>query len=192
MAPPPGPRGLTTRILETSPATSTLELVLVRHAKSDWGDPSLADHDRPLNGRGRRNAPDMARRFAGTGAQVDRILSSTALRARTTATAFGDALGLPVELRPEMYASPPETLAAMASGSGVRRVMLVAHDPGITELAERASAGAITHLPTGAVARFTWKPGELSGQSDHGWTTIDWDRADAWSLDTPRGGTASG
>ncbi|MFA5606465.1 MAG: histidine phosphatase family protein [Leucobacter sp.] len=171
-----------------TPDTSTLELVLVRHAKSDWGDPSLADHDRPLNARGRRNAPEMAQRFAASRARVDRILSSTALRARTTAQAFGDVLGLPVELRPEMYASSPSTLASMAADSGVRRVMLVAHDPGITELAERASAGEITHLPTGAVARFAWTVPGSSGQADHGWNTIDWDRAEMWSLDTPRGG----
>ena len=69
-----------------------VELVLVRHAKSDWGDPGLPDHERPLNARGTANAPMMARRLADTGITVDRIVSSTAVRARTTAAAFGAAL----------------------------------------------------------------------------------------------------
>lgn len=65
------------------------QLILVRHAKSDWGDASLTDHDRPLNARGRQNAPMMAERLAETEPAAPRIISSTALRARTTAAEFG-------------------------------------------------------------------------------------------------------
>ena len=61
-----------------------IRLVLVRHAKSDWANPSIDDHDRPLNARGLRDAPRMARALAGTGFRPEVILSSTALRARTT------------------------------------------------------------------------------------------------------------
>ena len=73
-------------------------LVLVRHAKSDWGSPSLDDNDRPLNARGMRDAPAQARRLAAaleaSDVRLDVLLSSTALRARTTAAFFGAALGL--------------------------------------------------------------------------------------------------
>lgn len=159
-----------------------VELVLVRHAKSDWGDPGLPDHERPLNARGTANAPMMARRLADTGITVDRIVSSTAVRARTTAAAFGAALGCEVELEPHLYDSSANTLleAAVAAGTEARAhtIMLVAHNPGITDLASRLSAGGIEHMPTCAVARFVW-------------ATDDWNEAvtrspDSWSLDTVR------
>ena len=67
-----------------------IQLVLARHAKSDWVDESLDDHDRPLNDRGRRDAPAMARSVLRHGVRPEVLLSSTALRARTTAEAFGD------------------------------------------------------------------------------------------------------
>ena len=155
-----------------------IELVLVRHAKSDWGDPSLRDHDRPLNARGQSDAPAMARRLASSGFRPERILSSTASRARTTAAEFGAALGVEVELDENLYAAPGRTLLAAAAASGVSKVIVVAHDPGITVLAEALSDGGIAHMPTCAVARFVWNED-------------DWDVAtsldpESWELMTPR------
>lgn len=156
------------------------ELVLVRHAKSDWGDPSLRDHDRPLNGRGRKNAPDMADRLAATGVSVDLILSSTAVRARTTAQAFAEALDAPLELIPELYLASGSTLLGAArlaaTRNGFETIMVVAHNPGITDLANELSGGGIHHMPTAAVARF-----ELAG----GWGAQEL-IVDAWNYDTVR------
>ncbi|RAZ31247.1 histidine phosphatase family protein [Microbacterium sp. SMR1] len=154
-------------------------LILARHAKSDWGSPSLDDHDRPLNDRGMRDAPAMAERLASTGVEVERILASTALRARTTAAAFGAVLGLEPELRDELYGASARVLLDAASGSGARSVLVVAHDPGMTVLAERLSNGGIGGMPTCAVATFTWR-------------TDDWDVAtatnpDEWTFDSPKG-----
>src|SRR5215207_4241446 len=100
-----------------------IRLALVRHAKSDWGDPALDDHDRPLNDRGMRDAPRMARQLAESGFRADLILSSTALRARTTAEAFAAELGVAVSLDPELYGAPPRTLLATAAASAARRVL---------------------------------------------------------------------
>lgn len=154
-----------------------IELVLVRHAKSDWGDPHLRDHDRPLNARGRGDAPVMAARLASSGFSPARILSSTALRARTTAAAFGESLGVEVELDENLYGAPARTLWEAAAASGVSSVLLVAHNPGMTVLAEALSDGEIGHMPTCAVARFLWD-------------TDDWEVAASvparWELDTPR------
>lgn len=158
------------------------ELVLVRHAKSDWGDATLADHDRPLNGRGRANAPMMAARFVETNPAIQRIISSTAVRAHTTALEFGAALGLEVALDPGLYLSSARTLLARALAEGVSSVMLVAHDPGITVLANELSGGGIQHMPTCAVARFTW------GQAPEAASTFpaaEW-IADTWHFDTVR------
>jgi phosphohistidine phosphatase len=158
--------------------TRGITLVLVRHAKSDWGDDALADHDRPLNERGRRDAPRMAGRLAGTGFHPDAILSSTALRARTTAEAFAAELGVPVTLDAELYGASADRLLVAAAGSGAQAVIVVAHDPGMSELAARLSGDRIGHMPTCAVATFTWP-------------VDDWDVATAtdpedWSFESPR------
>ena len=152
-------------------------LVLVRHAKSDWGSPALDDHDRPLNARGLRDAPVLARRLAVSGVRPQALLSSTALRAQTTAAFFGEALGLEPELDPELYGAPASRILGAAVARGVDRVAVVAHDPGMTVLAERLSAGGIGHMTTCAVATFVW-------------TSDDWDVAeaidpDSWTFDSP-------
>ena len=60
-------------------------LFLIRHAKSSWDDTALADKDRPLNDRGKRDAPKMGKRLADRDVNPDLILSSPAMRALTTA-----------------------------------------------------------------------------------------------------------
>ena len=154
-----------------------ISLAIVRHAKSDWGDPGVPDHDRPLNARGLRDAPRMAARLAERGFRPDRILTSTALRAATTADAFGTALGLPAEREPLLYGADADTLRQVAVESGAPSVLLVAHDPGLSILAYELS-GEIPHMPTCAVATFTWD-------------VDDWDAASrtdpqGWDLDVPR------
>ena len=155
-----------------------IELVLVRHAKSDWGDPSLRDHDRPLNARGRSDAPVMARQLAASGFVPERILSSTATRARSTAAEFGDALGVDVDVDEELYAAPARTLLAAAAASGVAKVMVVAHDPGMSSLAEALSDGEIAHMPTCAVARFVW--------NEDDWAVASAVPPESWEFLTPR------
>ena len=90
-------------------------LVLARHAKSSWDEPDLEDHDRPLNERGEHDAPRMAKRLAGTGVRPEVILSSTALRALTTAEIFGEVLDLDVELDERLYGASPATIAAVVA-----------------------------------------------------------------------------
>lgn len=155
-----------------------ITLVLVRHAKSDWGDPRLADHDRPLNARGLRDAPRMARRLGDSGFRPDAILSSTAVRAATTAEFFREPWGVPVELQEGLYAAPAPVLLQAAVDRAARSVIVVAHDPGISTLAAELSGGGIGRMPTCAVATFTWDQD-------------DWDVAtavdpSAWTFASPR------
>ena len=155
-----------------------IRLALVRHAKSDWGDAALSDHDRPLNDRGMRDAPVMAARLADSGFRPDVILASTARRARTTAEAFGAALGVAVSLDHALYGAPAATLLAAAARTRAASVLVVAHDPGMSVLAGRLSDEGIAHMPTCAVATFAWDED-------------DWDVATAvppaaWSFDSPR------
>lgn len=155
----------------------TLTLVLVRHAKSDWGDPLLDDHDRPLNDRGVRDAPVMARRLSATGFRPDVILASTAVRARTTAEAFAAELGVAVSLDADLYGAPASTLLRAAAATRASAVVVVAHDPGMTVLAERLSGGGIDHMPTCAVAVFAWDEDEWDVA-----TSVD---PDSWDFDAP-------
>lgn len=155
-----------------------IQLVLVRHGKSDWGDPGLADHDRTLNDRGLRDAPRMAERLAASDVGIERLLSSTAVRARTTAQIFGDTLGVAPELDPDLYLAPAATLFEKATATGAAAVMVVAHDPGLSDLAATLSGGGIGQMPTCAVARFVWRSGS--------WDDVAGRVADEWSFDTPR------
>src|SRR5210317_2497081 len=72
-------------------------LTLVRHAKSSWKDSSLADRDRPLNKRGKRDAPEMGRRIVAAGIRPSLIVSSPAVRAWTTAKVIASEIGYPRE-----------------------------------------------------------------------------------------------
>jgi len=152
-------------------------LVLVRHAKSDWGSPARDDHERPLNARGLRDAPVLAARVAGRDLRLDAILASTAVRARTTAEFFGAALGLEPELDADLYGAPASSLLAAATTRGVDAIMVVAHDPGMTVLAERLSGGGIGHMPTCAVATFHWATGD--------WDVASATDPDRWDFDAP-------
>lgn len=155
-------------------------LVLARHAKSSWDEADIDDHDRPLNDRGEHDAPRMAKRLAGTGVVLDAILSSTALRARTTAEVFADVLGLAVEPDQRLYGASPSEITAIVVERDVDGVMVVAHDPGMSVLAGRF-APDIVHMPTCAVATFTWADG--SGDS---WETALASTPTNWRFDAPR------
>lgn len=131
-------------------------LTLMRHAKSDWGSPRLADHDRPLNERGMADAPMMAQRLATRWAAsrltLPLLISSTALRAKTTANFVARALNVPLQLEEALYpfALHEVRRAISAVGDGVEHVMLVGHNPGISILASALGAPAALELPTAA------------------------------------------
>ncbi len=152
-------------------------LILLRHAKSDWSDAALRDFDRPLNKRGRDNAPRMGRLLHAKGLCPDLIISSDAKRALTTARLAAAELDYPVEsilLSHALYLAPPETLleVLVEYGGDAEQVMLVAHNPGMTDLANRASDARIDNLPTCGVflidvdtdwADLKQKPGRFAG-----------------------------
>ena len=129
-------------------------LTLVRHAKSDWSLPGQNDWDRPLNKRGQRDAPEMARRLRSRRLKPDLILSSPAVRALTTASVMARELKVPaahVRQDERLYlASPADLLAVIRElGGEARHLMVFGHNPGLTECANRLSAGDhIDNLPT--------------------------------------------
>ena len=138
----------------------TKVLYLIRHAKSSWQDPSLSDHDRPLNDRGFRDAPFMAKLLAGKGVQADAIVSSTAKRAFTTATYFAEALGLTSEdIHQEIgiYEAYAQELLFIIQrlDSEWDTVCLFGHNPGFTNLANRFATDFIPNIPTCGIAQIS-------------------------------------
>jgi phosphohistidine phosphatase len=137
-------------------------LFLLRHAKSSWDDPALADHDRPLAPRGRRASDLMATHLRGGGAAPALILCSTAARTRETLARVAPALegAPPVLFERGLYAaSAGELLVRLhAVRDEVGSVMLVAHSAGIEDLtlllARRGEQldAVRTKFPTGALA----------------------------------------
>ena len=142
-------------------------LFLLRHAKSDWADAGLADHDRPLARRGEDAAKRIATHIERTGIHPELVLCSSARRARATLDAVTPVLGshAEVSVENELYGADAQALLhrLWAVGPGIRSVMMVGHNPGIHdlafELAGDGDAQALAQLrakfPTGALATLT-------------------------------------
>jgi len=131
-------------------------LYLVRHAKSDWAYDGLSDIDRPLNERGYRDAPVMAARLATLRHEPERIVSSPAVRAVTTALIFArqfDHDASRVVLEPKLYeASPPAFLSVVAAQpDDAYKLAVFAHNPTLTDVASDLSGVAISDMPTASI-----------------------------------------
>src|SRR5262245_44557478 len=115
-------------------------LFLIRHAKSSWAEPGLSDRERPLNDRGRRDAPKMGKRLAKRDAVPDLILSSPAVRALETAEIIAEKLDYrrkDIVVVDRLYGVAADDLLALIQklDDKLQRVMLFGHNPGLTELA---------------------------------------------------------
>jgi phosphohistidine phosphatase len=112
-------------------------LVLLRHAKSSWDDPNLADHDRPLNRRGQRAATSVGHYFRTQGILPDLVLCSSALRTRQTVQLLQLAPHVEVLIEDGLYGTGPGELLARLRGVGdaVTSLLVVGHNPTIQELA---------------------------------------------------------
>ncbi|HEY5565812.1 MAG TPA: histidine phosphatase family protein [Gammaproteobacteria bacterium] len=132
-------------------------LTLFRHAKSSWRDPDLADHERPLSGRGEKDAPRMAERLRVRRARPSLIVTSTAKRALETAHIVARSLGYPREflhVEPALYLADPATILQViaAQDEGFSDLLLVAHNPGLTDLVnELVPDMRLNNLPTAGV-----------------------------------------
>lgn len=145
------------------------QLLLLRHAKSSWDGPAIADRDRPLNARGRRSAASMRLAMRTLGLVPDVVLVSTAKRTLETLEALEPWDDTPlVEPMDSLYLADPIQLTAALHGVAetVRSVLLIGHNPGLHDLAlnlagPRAMAGGgpneralAAGFPTGALAEF--------------------------------------
>ena len=130
-------------------------LLLMRHAKSSWKEGEIADIDRPLNKRGKRDAPRMGRLLREEDLLPDGIYCSPALRTRMTAESVSDQSGFMGEIiyKDELYGADPETYLTLARGlpEELGSVLFIGHNPDLEELLEQLT-GDWHHLPTGSLA----------------------------------------
>ncbi|WP_074241725.1 SixA phosphatase family protein [Chitinophaga niabensis] len=148
-------------------------LLLIRHAKSSWNDPDMDDFDRPLNKRGKLNAPEMATRLLTRGTVPELIISSPAKRARATARIMAKEWKYPKEailLEEELYLCYASTFLKVITkiDDDFKAVAIFAHNPGITDFANYLTEEIrIDNVPTTGIFG-------IEAETDH-WE--DFDRA---------------
>ena len=132
-------------------------LILTRHAKSAWDDPLTPDHDRPLNERGKAAAADLGQWLASRGYVPQKVLCSDAVRTRQTWSGIAPALPATplMELKPALYHAGVDVMLAVLKHAQADVVMMIGHNPGIAEFAEKLVAKAplnaeFGRYPTGA------------------------------------------
>ncbi len=128
-------------------------LFLIRHAKSSWKEPELEDFDRPLNKRGKRDAPVMGKKLRERKTKIDLIISSPAKRAKRTAEIIAGIISQDprgILWLESVYAASSQTLLHLVQKieDAFQNVMLVGHNPGLTTLAERLTGREIDNIPT--------------------------------------------
>ena len=169
-------------------ALPALRLTLVRHAKSSRDDMSLDDFVRPLNDRGKRDAPEMGRRLRESGVQPDLIVSSPAKRAIKTARIIAGEIDFPeadiLEAAGVYEAAAGDLLKLMRSLPEEKRdVMLVGHNPGLTDLANIFIRPGIENIPTCGLVRLAFDVQQ--------WSDISPQSASLLMFDFPRKDTGA-
>lgn len=135
-------------------------LLVMRHAKSSWDSPQLKDFARPLAQRGLDDIPKMAARLRARGASVEAIVCSPAERTLSTAALLAAQLGLEpsrVNSNPELYfAGAPMLLRAVQGfDDGLEAVMLVGHNPAVTDFVNALAGLSLDNVPTGGILEFS-------------------------------------
>jgi phosphohistidine phosphatase len=159
-------------------------LILVRHAKSSWNDQAQRDIDRPLNDRGRHDAPLMAQRLLQRGSLPQRILCSPALRTVTTAEIFANQLAIPNELiqhERQIYLASSGHLLHLVQhqDNNIDTIMMVGHNPALTDFFnDLCKAARLDNMPTCCVA-------ELILPVDN-WPAVEFGTAELKHVDYPK------
>jgi phosphohistidine phosphatase len=152
-------------------------LLLMRHAKSAWGDPELEDHERPLNARGREACEIISKAMVARDLAPETIWASSAVRTQETAKRLMRALPGPqlVVNVPEFYhASAGQVLDYLAGESEPEgKLMLLGHNPGWEGLVERLS-GEVQRMPTGAVYILARNTAVSEWWSPSAWRALDY------------------
>lgn len=158
-------------------------LLLIRHAKSSWDHAMISDMDRPLNDRGKRDAPAMAKRLLKATIKIDLFVSSPAKRARKTASLFMEEYQRPEEelqIVPELYHAEIQAFRDVITALDNRyaSVALFSHNPGITAFANTLTSVRLDNMPTCGIFAVTSLAADWSGFTTAGITF--------WFFDYPK------
>ncbi|UPL48688.1 SixA phosphatase family protein [Hymenobacter sublimis] len=158
-------------------------LYLMRHAKSSWSFDDLTDKERPLNDRGRDDAPAMGQALAKRNIQLDLLLTSPSVRTLSTAALVAHELEYPAEkiqVVDSIYeATVPDLLNVVRQcPDSADSVLLVGHNPTITEFANILSPSSIPDMPTAAIVCLKFNCAR--------WTEIDQTNAEYYFYDHPK------
>ncbi len=158
-------------------------ILLVRHAKSSWTDVSLNDFDRPLNDRGKRDAPVMARRLIDKKIRIDKFVSSHAKRTRKTAILFAKEFGIDeskIIYKTELYGAPAEVFNEVIETleDATDHVAIFSHNPGITDFANSLTGTRADDMPTCSI---------FAIRSDaNKWMDFNGSKKEFWFFDYPK------
>ncbi|MEX0283678.1 MAG: histidine phosphatase family protein [Paracoccaceae bacterium] len=159
----------------------TKTLILMRHAKSSWGDPALDDHARPLNRRGEKSAKALGDWLREHRLEPDETLSSSSVRTRQTFAGLG--LSKPATFLVTLYHAEAQRMLSVLHGARGDVVLMIGHNPGIAAFAQALVADPPTHerfmdYPTGAT---------LVAQFDiPGWPSLRWGMGKVRDFVVPR------
>lgn len=159
-------------------------LTLLRHAKTEPAHPGQEDWDRVLEARGQKDAPEMGRRLRERKLKPDKIISSPAVRALTTASIIVRELGVPASALVQderVYLASPKALLHVVHelGGHAKHLMVVGHNPGLTEFADRISAERdIDNMPTCAIYTLEFDVAA--------WSELEWNSGVNGELDYPK------
>lgn len=137
-------------------------LLLIRHAKSSWDNANLRDIDRPLNKRGERDAPFMAKLLAKNNIRPELIISSPAIRALTTAKIFAHHLNYPsqnIDQPSKLYSATTGDLLEIVNSieESIKTVFVFGHNPELTSFSNYLSGKYIDNIPTCGIVKLYFK-----------------------------------
>ena len=158
-------------------------LLLLRHAKSSWDDPSLSDFDRPLNDRGKRDAPRMAKRLKEKDILIDLMITSPAKRTYATCLKIAEALNFPkdkIKLAEKLYHASEDTMLDIIRKINDHHttVMLFGHNPGLTDFVNSVTNNNILNVPTCGVAACDFPVTS--------WKEVGWGKGELTFYDYPK------
>lgn len=158
-------------------------LFIVRHAKSSWDYPELDDYDRPLNKRGKKNAPEMGQRLAHRQIMPEGMITSPAKRAADTAKLIAKEISFSsknIQEEPLFYLASIKNMIAVLQSvpNDIETLMVFGHNPGLTDLANFLSGADIYNIPTCGIAEIEFK---ISS-----WNEIEKESGNLNSIDYPK------
>lgn len=156
-------------------------IYIVRHAKSSWDDYRIEDHDRPLNDRGIKDGKMMAQWLKSQEVSIDKIITSSADRAKMTASFFESEFQIKAEPSRNLYLADPLIYLDLINeqSEDIHSIMMFGHNPGITYLANLVESGCTDNVPTTGIVI-------IEVADDKPWNDVYWNDMELVKIKIPK------